>query len=185
MNRAGALRGRATVERGFWLSVVLALAVVAGDPAGGEARDPDQGEVLYRQHCAVCHGFNGMAVTPDIPNFARGEGFGKSEQDLLKVMETGKGLMPAWKGILSKAEQRSVLEYARTIHGNALFEKRCAQCHNKVQFAQLLSARFPKAEEREKEEGTLEVCRGTEAQKTIGRREMSAIIRYIARSKNF
>lgn len=165
------------------LCLVPAFALMS--VSDGSQRDTAIGEAIYRQHCAVCHGFNGVAVTPEVPSFGRGEGLNKPDRELLKVLENGKGQMPALKQILSKAEQRSVLAYVRSIPGRRVFEAQCVGCHNKVQFAQVLAARLPKLEDLEKKEGTIDVCRGTAVQKTISHREAAGILRYIQTFKEF
>lgn len=166
-----------------WIAAAVAIFVLWGAGEESAALDGAAGGELYRQHCAVCHGFEGIAILPDTPSFGRGEGLANSDRDLLKVIENGKGQMPPWKKTLSAAERRAVIEYIRAMPGRRVFETQCAECHNKVQFARVLSAKLPPISELEKREGTIEVCRGTAVQKTIRRKETAWILRYMQANK--
>lgn len=98
-------------------SLVLAL----GWPAGGAfAADADAGKNLYAKNCQGCHGADGKGNPAMIKtmgekglNITTKEVAAMSDEQLLKVISEGAGKMP--KSKLSKAEQKQVLDYSRTL----------------------------------------------------------------------
>lgn len=90
----------------LFLLVVSTGVVLAGDPM--------KGRPLYEVRCAGCHGLEGLPQVAEIPNFKRGEGLMKSDQQLLEFVKRGKGVMPGFKGILTDTEIRDILAHVRT-----------------------------------------------------------------------
>jgi len=86
--------------------LVPTSAVLAGDPM--------KGRQLYVDRCSGCHGLNGSSHVTGIPNFRLGEGLMKSDLEIISFVKKGKGVMPAFQGILTDAEIRDILAYVRT-----------------------------------------------------------------------
>ncbi len=161
------------------LLTALAAAGAVSTPSEEPTEASPKGEEIYRQRCAVCHGFDGIAVVPETPSFGEGKGLGKPDRELLKVVEKGTPNMPAWNGILSKAEQRDVLAYVRTLWGKRVFERKCVECHSKMHFARSLMPKLPKINELQQGEDPVIVCRGTAVEKTVSRKEVAEILKYV------
>ncbi len=104
---------------------MLALALIAAawsgaarpGPAGG-ADTPDLagGQDIFEEFCAACHGYDGIRIIPEVPNFADGESLDKADSDLLASIRDGKGeVMPLWSNDLDEQQMRDVLAYIRTL----------------------------------------------------------------------
>jgi quinoprotein glucose dehydrogenase len=98
--------GRLYVTSNRWVSKI---AVVASDE---KERDPKQppspGESHYAAHCAVCHGAKreGLGVAPPLMGLkAR-----MTNEDVLALLRTGKGLMPP-NVVLNEKERSELLDY--------------------------------------------------------------------------
>ncbi len=108
-----------------------------------------EGEHIYIQNCAACHGYNGnggMGVPLSLPDFLATA----SNDYLFKTIRNGRPgrVMPAFKN-LSDDDLDSLINYIRTwsdsippkysnkiikgdaAHGNTLFQQHCASCHGK------------------------------------------------------
>ena len=104
---------------------MLALAVIAAGGVGAAWPDlsrgadtPDlvSGQNIFEEFCAACHGFDGIRVIPEAPNFADGESLEKETPDLLASIRDGKGeIMPLWSNDLSEQQMLDVLAYIRTL----------------------------------------------------------------------
>jgi mono/diheme cytochrome c family protein len=81
--------------------------------ASVEGGDAVQGETLFAEHCAGCHGEAGRNATvgPDLA------GNPISLEDAQAQIETGSGVMPA--NLVEGAELEDVLAYLETILGGA------------------------------------------------------------------
>ncbi|MGZ8485002.1 MAG: c-type cytochrome [Candidatus Binatia bacterium] len=98
---------------GLWFGAAnWAPAALAADAGGGKA--------LYEKSCAGCHGADGkgnekMATVLGTKSLSivGQDTTKKSDEQLLKVIAEGAGKMPASK--LTKAEQKQVLGYAKTL----------------------------------------------------------------------
>ena len=78
------------------------------------AADPVKGRAIYGGQCAGCHGVNGLPQVAEIPNFTMGQGLMKSDRELMETIKKGKGIMPAFQGVLSDEEILDVLAHIRT-----------------------------------------------------------------------
>ncbi len=94
--------------------LIVILAGVFSVPASGA--DPRNGVTIYNRHCAQCHGENGVARMPGVPDFTRPEGLMKSDREIAELIREGRSVMPAFAGILSNAEIRDVIAYLRTLN---------------------------------------------------------------------
>lgn len=90
------------------IRTVLAV-LLAGSLMGGTARAQD-GEDVYAEHCASCHGekLRSTGAIPDLRDLGEGD---RARFDTM-VLE-GRGQMPAWQGVLSPEEIDQVWAYVR------------------------------------------------------------------------
>lgn len=94
--------------------LLLAAVLFAVAPTV-RASDSDQGAVLYRQHCASCHGATGRGEMPGVPNFARGDALLRTDAELLERIRRGRLAMPGYFGILTDEEILDVVSFLRTL----------------------------------------------------------------------
>lgn len=95
------------------LSILTACAVAL--PVAVHAANPVQGKAVFEEHCAACHGTDGVAVVPQTPNFVKGERLEKPDGQLLITIRDGLNVMPAWKGIISQSDMADALSYIRML----------------------------------------------------------------------
>lgn len=101
--------------------LLSALAVAALLPASAVADASTQGEQLFQQHCAKCHGSTGQANTwrgwlffaknlskPSWQNSV-------SDDEITQAIKQGPGVMPAYADSLSSDEQQNILKFVRTL----------------------------------------------------------------------
>jgi len=91
----------------FMFLLMASGAVLAGDPVKGRA--------LYEARCSGCHGPTGLPQVAEVPNFKMGEGLMKPDQELLKTIKNGKGVMPGFKGLLTDTDIRNIIAHVRTL----------------------------------------------------------------------
>jgi len=97
------------------------LVPVLGSPVSLVlAGDADAGKALYTKNCQGCHGADGKgnaamakALGEKGLNLTTPEAKKMSDEQMAKVIADGAGKMPASK--LSKAEQKQVLDYSRSL----------------------------------------------------------------------
>jgi mono/diheme cytochrome c family protein len=86
-------------------------------PRGAARHDPVlvEGRHLFAQNCARCHGDSGQGgVGPSLQH-------GKLQRDFPNVdtqvafVKHGKGIMPAWNGLLSSGQITAVVRYEREV----------------------------------------------------------------------
>ncbi len=94
--------------------LMWAPAALAGEAKAGKAQ--------YDKLCASCHGADGKgnpamakAMGEKGLNLTTKEVKESKDENLLKVIAEGKGKMPASGKGLSKAEQKEVLDFARSL----------------------------------------------------------------------
>ena len=80
------------------------------------AADPVEGQSLYKVQCVICHDRNGQGMTPDMPDFRRGDGLFASDRQLVKQIENGKNGCPPFMGILQQQKILDIISYLRTLH---------------------------------------------------------------------
>jgi len=78
------------------------------------AADPRNGAKLYNIHCTNCHGSNGAGAMPGMPDFRRGQSLFENNAVLVQMLEKGRGIMPAYRGLLTTQEMLDVISHLRT-----------------------------------------------------------------------
>ena len=91
---------------------IIGLALTNSAFAG----DPFLGARVYNEHCAVCHGANGKALIAGTPDFLHTNILAKPDFQLKAFIKAGKGIMPAFQGILKDQQIMDVIAYIRTFH---------------------------------------------------------------------
>ncbi len=128
-----------------WVAAVTVLAVtglslwsrlpvaVADEPAAPVAQ-VSQGQAIYEQRCATCHGLEGDGTGPGAERlFVKPRDFTRDEykikstageefptrDDLIRVISTGMpgSSMPAWEGVLTQAEIGAVADHIQQTFG--------------------------------------------------------------------
>lgn len=104
-------------------SLAIASVIVLGcAPTVGPEREID-GQVLYEQYCARCHGLDGRPV-PEQPN-ARNLADRRivdnlSDQAIEMMIENGREpSMPAFRGQFTEASLMVLVAYVRSLSGSA------------------------------------------------------------------
>ncbi len=94
-------------------ALVFVVALFANEPGKGSATKAGPGYDVYVNNCARCHGQDGEGgVGPKLAGGAVVKAF-PDQADQIRLVEDGEGTMPSFKGDLSPAEIREVVEYTR------------------------------------------------------------------------
>lgn len=163
-------------------AAISLLSIVAPEAAAGSMGSVEAfarlaaAREVFETNCAICHGYDGAALVEGAPSFAKGERLEKKDSELLKTIQDGKDPMPAWKDVISPAEQKAALAYARTITGGKVFTDACATCHADMLPA-LTSGAVKKAAKRTP--GADDLCVKTEADNSLGNNEYVAVVRFL------
>ena len=77
-----------------------------------------QGEVLYNANCVSCHGNPGKnnylkSLNPTPPDLSGKSSQALTDGELHYILNTGRGLMPSFKNVISAEEQWKVISYMR------------------------------------------------------------------------
>lgn len=95
--------------------VILMSLTISIAPATAFAGNANNGNVIFQEKCAACHGIDGKAVLPGAPNFAKGERMEKPDSALKTSITNGLNTMPPFKGALSDGQIGDLLAYVRTL----------------------------------------------------------------------
>lgn len=105
------------LTRGLTTAIIFMLALPVAQSFAADAQD---GKALFEKNCAGCHGKDGKgnpAVAKTMGekglNLTTKEVAEMSDEQALKVISEGAGKMP--KSKLTKAEQKQVWDYGRTL----------------------------------------------------------------------
>ena len=79
------------------------------------ARATASGEEIYQRHCETCHGSEGRPNLTGAPDFTRGEGLFKSDQELVNSLRFGVGSMPGFEHQLDKKGFIDVIFHIRSL----------------------------------------------------------------------
>ena len=74
-----------------------------------------QGEEVFLTFCGGCHGFGGIAFYVNSPSFSLRERMSKSDDELIRSIKQGRGLMPSWENKLSESEIQSLVVFIREL----------------------------------------------------------------------
>lgn len=100
----------------YFLILFSALFLVASCNSGNKKNSPDyvamDGEKIYKMYCVSCHGVDGAMGFSGAPNLQKSM---LSLEDRINMITHGKGVMNAFKGILSKEEISNVAEYIENL----------------------------------------------------------------------
>lgn len=81
---------------------------------GLASADLSVGAVVYEDNCAACHGYDGVNLLPEAPDFTQVESFEKKNTELFRIVRDGRGdIMPPWSEELSVAEMFAALAFAK------------------------------------------------------------------------
>ncbi len=80
----------------------------------------DTSASLYKTKCALCHAPNGSGSVPvgtqlSVPNLRLRQAQALTNDQWVKIIEDGKGKMPAYKGRLGDDQIRQVVTYLREL----------------------------------------------------------------------
>jgi DMSO reductase family type II enzyme heme b subunit len=109
--------------------IILVLACLPVQPVIAQAAHP--GKAVYDRWCAACHGYDGQGdgvaaayMLPRPRDFTSGlyqikstpSGALPSDDDILSVIDEGMPgtAMPGWRGTLTSAQRRALVEYLKT-----------------------------------------------------------------------
>lgn len=95
-----------------------AAQTAQADPASKEGLIA-KGKSVYESHCVSCHQANGQGLPPTFPALTDSDVVNGDIQEQIKLMKTGKGMMPAFGSTLSPADFAAVVTYTRNALGNA------------------------------------------------------------------
>lgn len=95
--------------------MILMGLVLTAAPVAVFAGNANNGNTLFQEKCAACHGKDGHAVLPGAPSFAKGERMEKSDGTLKTSITNGLNVMPSFKGALSDGQMGDLLAYIRTL----------------------------------------------------------------------
>jgi len=136
-----------------FLAAILGLAYLGRQTPIYGATEPD-GAQSYARHCAICHGEQREGILPAFPPLL-GIGHQMADQQIIDLIHSGKGRMPAFpklqseeltaltrylaSGDISTSATRSTAGSGSTLPhpsegndaGRALFQQRCAFCHGR------------------------------------------------------
>lgn len=113
-------------------SLILAACATEPAPAASTAGTGIDGEALYLQYCAECHGEQGegqpnwrvpneSGVYPAPPHDSSGHTWHHPDELLLQIIAEGGSMpttgMPAFGDKLSRAEMEAILAYIKTFWG--------------------------------------------------------------------
>jgi len=106
-------RGSAVRRRLLVLPLIMLLSVAPLQFS--DAADYFNGGQVYEMHCQSCHGVDGRSMVPGTPDFTTGDTLFRPDSDLFRQIREGKGVMPAYRGILQDDEIRDVIAYLRSL----------------------------------------------------------------------
>jgi cytochrome c6 len=90
---------------------VLGLIILA---SGSVCFAQSSGEATYKAKCAMCHGATGAGDTPTGKAMKVLPLAKLPEADMIAIVANGKGKMPAYKGKLTDAQIKDVVDYIRS-----------------------------------------------------------------------
>ena len=95
--------------------VVMCLLLVLNAGLVGAA-DPNKGKGIYATNCEICHAADGQGIVAGAPNFKFGNNLFKPDVELFNHISSGKGMMPAFRGMLSEQDILDVISHLRNLN---------------------------------------------------------------------
>ena len=97
------------------LFILLFVLIAAITMNTATAADYFNGREVYEMYCQTCHGIGGKSMEPGTPDFSSGDTLFRPDSDLFAQIRQGKGVMPAYRGMLTDSEIRDVISYLRSL----------------------------------------------------------------------
>jgi cytochrome c6 len=99
---------------------ILALFLAAPLLSHAQKSKAGDGEAIFQQQCAGCHGPDGKAQTDTgkslhAADLTAADAQGRSEAQLAAFIKKGKGKMPSFDGKLSDDDLQAVAAYIKTL----------------------------------------------------------------------
>lgn len=97
-------------------AAILGVVAVLVTPAIAQ----DNGADTYKMKCQICHGSDGLGMTPagkaiKAASFKSEALLKAPDTDLITAIKNGKGKMPSYAGKLTDAQIKAVVSYVRTL----------------------------------------------------------------------
>lgn len=102
------LRRPLSIIRILFLLSPLLFFGCGGQGSSKEKSDEPDGERIYRDRCASCHGANGKKGVSGAKDLTRSK---LSMKERIEIIKNGKGAMIPFEGTLNEREIRAVAEY--------------------------------------------------------------------------
>lgn len=93
--------------------VLLLAAITVSMPTW--AADMEKAKENYKRYCSACHGFNGMSMSPDVPNLRLNQGLLQPDLEIIQKLKKGSQRKPPMSGLLTDQELIDIVTYSRTI----------------------------------------------------------------------
>ncbi len=101
------------------LSLLIVPTVMAAQK-DSPAKEAKEGSSIFESKCFACHGKDAkgqtaMGKTLKIRDLHSAEVQKQTKEELTKIIEDGKGKMPAYKGKLSKDQINDLVDYIKSL----------------------------------------------------------------------
>jgi mono/diheme cytochrome c family protein len=102
------------------VSLLLLLLFAIPRPAAAQAGNADEGQKVFVQNCATCHGLDGSASTAigkavGAKDLRSPEAQKLTDVEITTQINQGKGNMPPFSGSLKKADVNNLIAYVREL----------------------------------------------------------------------
>ncbi|MCC6886944.1 MAG: cytochrome c [Hyphomicrobiales bacterium] len=93
-----------------WLGAV-GMAICGAQALAQDSAAVEAGEQLYEEHCQTCHGekLRSAGVIPDLRELGA-----RDREKFDRMVNDGRGQMPAWQGIIGPEEIDQLWAYVRS-----------------------------------------------------------------------
>jgi len=94
------------------LSFLLLLTLIAYGEKESQLIKVTEPKQLYQTYCALCHGADGTLGLNNATDLSISE---LNLEERIEIIETGKGMMMAYKSMLSKKQIKAIAKYSLTL----------------------------------------------------------------------